>query len=651
MSTDGRAHDELSNPHLLQFDEITLLGGGRTIHFQPGLNFIKGDITTGKTTAVRLLRASVGAVPKVLPPETGYVRAIQGKLQLGEGRWNIYRPLVTTREARVEIANSAGEADSRPASGPGGYGSFLLGALEIPEAYVPRARKEPTAELTPISINDWLAYCIVTGDALDYEVFGHKDAFRDIKRRWVFELIYGLYDVEIAELVAAQRRLELRITSLESEAEIIDKFVVDTPFASRDDLVRFKSDRERERANLLEAGVRLRDEALPAEEVGRLREQVLSLRDGIELLREQSRDVDGNLQDLRQLREQLATQSTRLTRAIVSEEWLVDFDFVVCPRCGTGVARSRARAPHCYLCLQDESQAAVSTDSLIAEQERVLSQIVETDEVIVVREVELASIRAQILTDNEGLRRASETLDLRTRGFVSEQASRLAETAQEIARAESDISWANRCLSVFAGQESRERKLAQLKSERDDIAAEIESRESVHAVADEHIEALERRFVEYLERLHIPLVGEMLSARINRTTYLPEVSGRTFDELSSQGLKTLVNIAHALAHHTVAIDRDLPLPGLLVLDGVSANSGREGFDGDRVQDAYRLFLDVASQYGTALQLIVSDNDLPQFITTGHEDRIALNLSQDDRLIRIPTSEISDAASGEDSPTE
>jgi hypothetical protein len=46
----------------------------------------------------------------------------------------------------------------------------------------------------------------------------------------------------------------------------------------------------------------------------------------------------------------------------------------------------------------------------------------------------------------------------------------------------------------------------------------------------------------------------------------------------SQGLKKLVNIAHALAHHTVAIDRNLPMPGLLVLDGLSANGGHEGFD-------------------------------------------------------------------------
>ena len=78
--------------------------------------------------------------------------------------------------------------------------------------------------------------------------------------------------------------------------------------------------------------------------------------------------------------------------------------------------------------------------------------------------------------------------------------------------------------------------------------------------------------LNYLERLNVPTLGDTLSVSINRTNYLPEVSTRTLMSFP-QGLKTLVNVAHALAHHTVAIDRGLSLPGLLVLDGVSANSG------------------------------------------------------------------------------
>ena len=114
----------------------------------------------------------------------------------------------------------------------------------------------------------------------------------------------------------------------------------------------------------------------------------------------------------------------------------------------------------------------------------------------------------------------------------------------------------------------------------------------------------------YLRELHIPDLGQPLSVSINRTTYMPIVSGRTFDELSSQGLKTLVNIAHALAHHTVAIDRSLPLPGLLILDSLSANAGSEGFDQARIRDVYRLLREVGADYRDSLQLVAVDNELP-----------------------------------------
>ncbi len=139
----------------------------------------------------------------------------------------------------------------------------------------------------------------------------------------------------------------------------------------------------------------------------------------------------------------------------------------------------------------------------------------------------------------------------------------------------------------------------------------------------------------YLRQLRIPDLGQELTVKINRNTYLPIVAGRSFDELSSQGLKTLVNIAHALAHHTVAIDRGLPMPGLLILDGLSANAGFEGFDQERVNDVYRLLKETASGYEGQLQIVAVDNVLSPKILLQLAHDVVLNLTQEDRLIRLP----------------
>jgi hypothetical protein len=149
----------------------------------------------------------------------------------------------------------------------------------------------------------------------------------------------------------------------------------------------------------------------------------------------------------------------------------------------------------------------------------------------------------------------------------------------------------------------------------------------------EHIVALEKRMLEYLERLNVPTLGDLDTVKINRKTYLPDVSTRSFDELSSQGLKTLVNVAPALAHHTVAIDRGLFLPGLLVLDGVSANSGKEGLDGERILDMHRLFVEVSTAHEAKLQLVSVDHEVPEEIIRNFGGGVVLTLTQSDRLIR------------------
>jgi hypothetical protein len=330
------------------------------------------------------------------------------------------------------------------------------------------------------------------------------------------------------------------------------------------------------------------------------------------------------------------SQSARLTRAIVADEWLVDFDFIVCPRCGNDVDPARTDPHLCYLCLQ-EPRPATSSSQLLSEQDRIASQILETDEVIQSRRRAQEKIQHQAARLDQVITELATELDQRTDAFVSDRANRIEHYAGRQAQLEADIKrlheyadLLNRHQQHLAGRDTLERRL-------EELTAQISTRELSRLDAEENIRALEQRMLQYLRELRIPDLGQELTVKINRQTYLPEVSNRRFDELSSQGLKTLVNIAHALAHHTVAIDRDLPLPGLLILDGISANSGQEGMSFDRVRDAYRLLNRIATQepYRGALQIVAVDNELARDILVELVNRVALPLTQDDRLIRIP----------------
>ena len=632
--------------HELRVDEVELIGGARTVTFQPGLNLVRGDITTGKTTLVRLLHGLLGSIPSNLPPETSAVRALRGRLLLGTQTWNVYRPMVTTNEAPVEVASAQDGADGAglavrlPAGGQGGFGEFLLARLGLPIISVPRARREPTNELSPVTINDWLLYCIVTGDDLDTQVFGHRHPFRDLKRRWVFEIAYGLYDEELANLAANLRRVDLEIRASESEAEVIRQFLAGTTLGKPEELDAQLAAQE---VRLLQLHAQARQlhavsDSEPGSEIARMRTAVLDTRQALDAVRAEIRLHQAQLRDLADLQRQLTSLSKRLTRSIVADEWMVDFDFVVCPRCGQDVDKHRAETPICYLCVQPEPTTAPDRESLIKEQDRVTYQMAETDQLIAERTDTLTELRNRETAAGASLVATSARLDNLTKEFVSAQASELQSVASETATVEANIEWIKRYLTLLDRQTDQTGHLDALRARKLELEEQIEAHRTSVAAADENIDALEKRMVDYLTRLHVPQLGDLLTVKINPNTYLPEVSTRTFDELSSQGLKTLVNVAHALAHHTVAIDRGLDMPGLLVLDGVSANSGKEGLEGDRIVDMYKLFGEVAGEYGDQLQLIIVDNDLPSEVADELASSIILTLSQESRLIGAPTRE-------------
>jgi hypothetical protein len=621
---------------------VELVGGDRTVQFNPGFNVIIGDISTGKTTFVRLIRAMLGTEPKLPREVVEHVTATRGEVVLGSRAWQIYRPRTSAADALVEVSEVHPDADREPVSlrlpvarADRTYSTFLLDQLHIPTVAVPQARTEPTTTLLPVTMTDWLNYCIITGDELDTQVFGNRQPFRDSKRRWVFELAYGLYEPEVAQLNAELRKVERQLATIDDEAAIRAQFLANTPFADVEALQQRLDARTAEYDEVLTARRQMGAASAEIPGVQELQQTLLAARSQRADMAERLTRLDAQIKDLTDLRRQLASQSARLTRAIVAGEWLVDFDFVVCPRCGNEVHAGRTDPSTCYLCLQTPL-AATSQDHLLAEQDRIVSQIRETDEVVQARQAAHGHLTDEAGNLDAAIAELAAGLDRRTQTFVSDRAAQIEYHAAEQARLEAEITRLRDYITLLRRHEDQLKGRDELEARRDELAAQISGVELSQTDAEANIRALEQRMLGYLQELNIPDLGDELSVRINRRTYLPEVSGRTFGELSSQGLTTLVNIAHALAHHTVAIDRDLPMPGLLILDGLSANAGHEGFDLDRVRDAYQLLRRTTEQYHGALQVVAVDNDLARRILFEVAQHVVLTLTQEDKLIRIPS---------------
>ena len=614
----------------LQVNEIRLEGADRSVSFSPGLNIITGPIASGKTTLVRYLRFLLGGSLGQPPIEARTnVVAVSGSVDLADRTFLIMRPAVTTATALVDIA-SGDETWRLPASSSPDretYVNWLLGQLGLPRVDVPSAPTKPDSDPTPVSINDYLLYSYLAQDELGFSVFGHRDPFKNIKRKYVFDITYGFYDLKTAQIQERLRDVQGQLREIRSRQALFHTFFDGTPLENRARIEQELREVNAELAEVESAALDLASVPREGRDTARLRSEILDLE-------KQSADLQAaidaerqSLTNLRELAKQLEAQSGKLTRSVVSHKHLTDLEFIVCPRCGTELGSDRASADVCLLCLQEPS-LAFSREILIEEQAAVEQQLKEAQDLFREREVRTAALESQLEEAREVLARKRPELDFRTKSYVSEQATRIAETASQRARLSARSEQLGEYLGILGRIDDAQQMAARLTAEKEAIeqdlaAATAESRDSHRKVG-----RLKERFNEMLERLRPPRFGEQELSDINPNTYLPVYHGRPFVEVSSPGLATLINVSHALAHHLTAVELGLKLPQILVIDGLSEYLGQEGLDPERLEAIYDLLIET-SQTHRQLQVIVVDNEVPEEARSF----VRLELSEDDRLIR------------------
>jgi len=622
----------------VSLNQIALIGTDRKVKFEPGLNIITGPIASGKSTLLRLCRALLGAsLDNPIPEVREYVNSLAGELIIGNSSVSVVRPAVSTKTAKVDIATSRTAlrlpAMEREYPGQRTFGDWLLEEMNYPALRVPTAPSKPESESSPLTINDFFLYCHLTQQEIDQSVFGHQDPFKNIKRKYVFEVIYGIYDIEIALVQEHLRTVIQELRSINSQSSAFDKLLEGTAWENRAQLQRQLSDAELALINIEEETAR-RAELSKSSAIETLRSEILRIDEQQAATRLAFEREQRSIDQLNRLVNQLESQSGRLTKSIVAEEYLSDFDFKVCPRCGASVDPGDDRPDRCYLCHRIPSPQ-LSKKDLINEQERIMAQLEETTELIRTREATLIRIREEIVQQQSRRKKLGEDLDFLSSSFISDKASGIAELSARRATLRSDIDRYRDYLRLFSRMESLSTAKAKLEGERERLEAQLDDASSKKQSAESNIKKLEANFQRILQRVSLPAFLNPKNAFIDRTTYMPVVDGRKFENLSSPGLEIFVNFAHALAHHETALELGLNLPGILFIDGLTSNIGKEGFDQQRVDNAYDYLIEVSDKYSSQLQIILADGQ----VSPHAYPFVRLRLSEDDRLIPIPQGQV------------
>lgn len=633
----------------LQIEQLVLVGTSRQVDFEPGLNVILGPTSTGKSSLMNLIRVFLGGgySPKRLPEVKASVSDLAGALVVGGQGFSIRRPLVTTPTASVEIAGGDNEVLALPAMTAEAqgmsYGDWLLGKLDLPILRVPSAPTKPAeSEPTKVSINDYLRYCRLTEDQIDTDVLGSSSPFSDYKRRVVFRILYAAYDTEIARLQQELRELASEIRRMEASEGAAKLFLEGTSFENRAAVDQRLREVEARRESVLEEANLEANDVAEASQSQELKERAAELDALLAKDRGDRARESEAAQSLVELRNQLVTQSARLTRAIVAGEAFFDFDFRVCPRCGNEVEPDEAEGDECYLCRRPQP-VVQGREDLVREQARIAAQIAETEELIADHERAAEDVASRVESLEADRRTTGRLLDEATASFVSDRAEASNRRAAEASRLAAEVGHLGEYLSLFERQEAIKLRLTTAVADREGIETALEQAEAREGSLDVNLRELDSRFSALVESVGVPRFdgNPQPRAAIDRNDYQPIVNGRKIDGLSA-GTRVLVNVAHLLAHHEAAPTLGVPLPGLLLIDGMTANLGKIDYDAERIENIWGELLRLHEEKAEELQIIVSANGLPD----RHDvtDFVRLELSEEDRL--VPTEDLARARSSD-----
>ena len=103
------------------------------------------------------------------------------------------------------------------------------------------------------------------------------------------------------------------------------------------------------------------------------------------------------------------------------------------------------------------------------------------------------------------------------------------------------------------------------------------------------------------------------------------VGGKRLEELSSGGMKTLINDAYFLAGLTYALraPAETRLPPLILIDTPRKNFGSDVDDASAAVRIYNWIRRLQDSYGAErFQLIIADNDVPSEARSLHEIRLS-----------------------------
>lgn len=579
--------------------------------FSSGINSIVGEVGSGKSSLLELVKYALGGGGVLTPAVQAGVRRVVLRAELGEERVILEREIGDGMVHVLEADGTLAErVSTRPRKDFRTASAFLLDALGLPELRVTNAR--PTKKSQPISFYDVYGYCYVSQAEIDRSVVGHLDPLRRSKRVGTFELLMGLTDDVVSSARVRLGQLGDELAEAKQPVETIDRFMAAAEAPTEEQLFHRRSEATETLAHARSELEKLRLASLS------VTARSANLRSTLAVTLRESKEITFRIRELeealaarRQLAAELDSDEARLGRATAAHDVLGSIEFVQCPRCMQAVGSHRASDQQCYLCMQPEPPPdAGQTDTAeLSERRRIASLRAELEELDSDDLAELNRLRVDQDRYTMVLAEIERELDHQTHEFVSPRYEAIEDASASAARAQVELEESEHLLRLWAERSLAHERVARLRSAIEEVEREIQVASNRLAARRHRIVELSEIFDEVIRELKMPWYDE--GSYIDSRTYLPVVNGVSLEDLGSGGMKMMTNVAYHLAILTYGLSEGLrTIPNLLIIDSPRKNLGTTEEDQAHANAFYRWISALTGAYEGQFQIVIADNDRP-----------------------------------------
>jgi DNA repair exonuclease SbcCD ATPase subunit len=346
-----------------------------------------------------------------------------------------------------------------------------------------------------------------------------------------------------------------------------------------------------------------------------IRDELRKLSAEIENLVQAAVESKELIAEQRALRAELITAKVKAERVDRAKNILKGVEYCRCPECGNDVSSRPHNDLSCRLCGSIHTSSAI--DAKLSELEALRRDLNEridqiTDS-IKRREYVLGRTERQLVQAEQQKMALDRKLQEELARYDSAFIESIRDTETKIATLVERITFLTQLQQMPQALRDLEVEAGSLQGKIDGLRTSISEERNRLNSADENIKAIAEEFKRIMLSVSFPGVSEEDKVIIDPRNWKPMVIHDNvqwdFLNAGSGGKKTLFNVCYALAIHSIALERNMPVPSILIIDSPTKNISDDE-NPELVQSLYEeIYCLAGNQKGKLLQFLLIDSDL------------------------------------------